>query len=263
MTPPLEALLLYAFAEDRGKLGPVLEYLHQSARRAGVPEAEDEAQRIGFKLFGSPQKARAFFDGMAHRNTPLASAILSTPTGTVPRLAPDLVDQVTRQIAAYIGRSFRNAIVTAHRQQRTEPLPEDDRFRGTTDVETPSDLGPVRLLVLTALESDTDRPAWLDPAIEAVEALATGDASMEDLTAACIEGDPSLRAEDPAVARKRARDRLQKHHQRAREYLSGTIHALHHTGALDDEQARSAGMWIQFLKRRQNPPARPSRRSKP
>jgi hypothetical protein len=263
MTPPLEALLRYAFAEDRAQLRPVLDYLHQSARRAGVPEPEDEAQRLCFHLFGSPALTRAFFEKLAGRNPDLASALVSAPAGTVPAFSPDLVDPVIRQIAAYVGGAFRNAIVGAHRRRRTEPLPDDDQLQGSTELELASDLPAVRRRVLSAIESETDRPAWLDPAVEAIEALATGDATMEGLTQACIASDPSLGELAPEAARIRARNRLQQQHKRAREHLAATVQRLVHAGGLDDEQARSAELWIGLLIRRQNPPAGPSRRSKP
>lgn len=263
MTAPLEALLRYAFAEERAALRPVLDYLHQVARRSGARDAEDAAQELCARLFATPHHGRGFLEKLGDRSPALAARLTETPGGAVPALAPDLFEQVRGQLAAYVSRALRNAATDAHRRRRTEALPDDDELQGSTELELTSNVPAVRATVLAAIASETDGPAWLAPAVEAIEALATGDATMEDLTQACIASDPSLGALAPEAARVRARNRLQQQHKRARERLAATVQRLVRAGTLDDEQARSAELWLGLLLRRQNPPARPSRRSKP
>ena len=263
MSPPLQALLRYAFAEDLAGIRAVLDHVHQVARLSRAPDAEDAAQELVTRLFATPAKARNHFDTLARHNSGLAVALLELRAGAVPALGPDLFEQVSRQVGAYIARALRNAATDAHRRQRAEPLPDDDDFAGSTETGTASELQEVVTRVLGAIKLDPDRPAWLDGAIEAVLALAMADQTMEALTRACIASDPSLSQLAPDRARTRARNRLQQQHKRAREHLAATAQRLRRTGDIDDEQTHIVELWLGRLIRRQNQPARPSRRSEP
>ncbi len=263
MMLPLDALLDYAFAEDRAKLRPLLTFLDQLTRALRVPDPEDEAQNVCLKLFATPALTRSFLARVADRSPELAAALDDLPTGSVPKLSADLSARLCRVLQAYVERALRNAAVDAYRQRRTEPLPEEDALAGTALLEEPSDVAAVRARVLAAVKDDALRPAWLDETIEVVEALATADVTMEALTQDCVKNDASLAALPPDQARIRARNRLQQQHRRAREYLAGTVRGLTDSGALDPEDAQIAERWLHFLLRRQNPPTRPSRRSTP
>lgn len=264
MTTPLQALLDHAFAGLPTGLGLVREFALQKARTVRAAEPEDATQSVILKLCATPGRTRAVLDTLAAKNPGLAAAFESTPAGAVPTLTPEVREQAENQLAAYIARAVRNAAIDQRRKERPqEALPESDRLSDPLVHEESSELLALRSRVLTAVEDDSGRPAWLAETVEAIEALATGETTMDDLTAQCIAADPSLLALPPETARIRARNRLQQQHQRARLHLIAAISSMVTAGALLPDEGRTAERWVQFLMRRQNRLPGPSRRSKP
>jgi hypothetical protein len=264
MTTPLQAMLEYAFGRRSGGLDAVRALALQRARATRVVDPEDVTQSLMLKLCARPERARAVLDALAARNPGLGAALESAPAGTVPALAPEVAEQAESQIVAYIARAMRNAAIDQRRrQQPDEALPESDRLGDPRTNEEPSELLALRSRVLATVESDASRPAWLDATIEAVEALAMRDRTMEELTAECIAADDSLRALPPEAARIRARNRLQQQHQRARAYLQTTIAGMVTAGLLLADEGTTAERWVNLLMRRQKPPPGASRRSNP
>lgn len=263
MTTPLQALLDYAFAELSTGLRLVRELALQKARAVRAAEPEDATQSVLFRLCASPGRTRALLDGLAARNSGLAAAFESTPAGMVPALPPEVREQAERQLVAYITSALRNAAIDRHRKERPhDALPESDRLRDPLAHEEPSELLSLRARVLTTVENDASRPAWLDETVAAMEALATSDQTMEALTLQCVAADASLRALPPETARIRARNRLQQQHQRARAYLIETIAGMVTAGLLVSDEGATAERWVDLLMRRQKRLPGPSRRSK-
>jgi DNA-directed RNA polymerase specialized sigma24 family protein len=264
MTTPLQALLDHAFAQIPAGLRLVREVVLQKARAVRAAEPEDATQIVILRLCASPQRTRAVLDTLAARNPGLGAAFESTPAGSVPALTPEVWEQAESQLAAYIARAVRNAAIDHHRKEHPrEALPESDRLRDPLAHEEPSELLALRSRVLTAVENDASRPGWLDRTVEAMEALATGEQTMDELTAQCIAADASLLALPPETARIRARNRLQQQHQRARAYLIAAISSMITAGVLVPDEGKTAERWVEFLMRRQKRLPGPSRRSNP
>lgn len=264
MTTPLQAMLDYAFAQRSTGLTAVRELALQKARSARVAEPEDASQVLMMRLCRGPGRARAALELFAARNPGLGAALESAPAGTVPTLTHDVREQAEGQLTAYVARAMRNAAIDQRRRHPPqEVLPESDRLRDPSAHEEPSQLLSLRSRVIAAVESDANRPAWLDETIEALEALATGERTMEELTAQCVASDETLRSLPPETARIRARNRLQQQHQRARAHLFTTISGMVGAGLLLADEGRTAEGWVNLLMRRQKPLPGASRRSKP
>jgi len=264
VTTPFEAMLEYAFAGRAASIVAVRDFALQKARALGARDPEDIAHAVLFKLCSTPAKARAALDSLAARNAALGASFEAAPAGSVPAISPEVLAQAEKQLAGYITEALRNKVIDEHRRKRdTDALPESDRLRDATTHEEPSELLAIRMRVLATIERDTQRPVWLDATVEAIETLATGERSMDDLTAECVAADPALTALPADAARIRARNRLQQQHQRARAYLHETVSTMTADGALAPDEARTAERWIQLLLRRQKSLPRASRRSEP
>lgn len=262
MTTLFEAMLEYAFAGRAGGIRAVRDFALQKARALGARDPEDVTQAVLFKLCSTPAKARSALDSLAARSSALGTSFEATRAGSIPVLSPDALAEAERRIAGYITEAIRNKLIDLHRRNRpTDALPESDRLRDATAHEEPPELLAIRARVLATIERDTHRPAWLDATVEAIEALATGERSMDELTAECVAADPTLTALPAEAARIRARNRLQQQHQRARAYLRDTISAMTARGDLPPDEASTAERWSQLLLRRQKSLPRASRRS--
>lgn len=252
---PFEALLRFAFVDDEHAWKVIQEFCSNVAARRH--DAAELATDAAYKLASNSSRARVIVYRLAQRNGALDEALARTREGALPELSPAALDACNAQLSKYttqiVSRARIDAWRKAKRRKEVEPV-EGGRDLAVaakgTDLED-SGLLKVAKMVDDSIKADRQREPWLDEAIDQVTRLARGDVSMDELTQACIEGDPpAFTGLAPNEARKRGRNRLQKRHQRARERLAAEAQGMVSLGRLTEDEGRMAEEYVVLLMRR-------------
>lgn len=250
---PFIGLVRFALAADDSGLRDVQALVRDRVGALRTRDAGDLEQDILVILAGAPAKSLLILRRLARRNpgleTFLDAAPLAAPAPSVP---PELVVAVDKQLFRYVTVMAENALKSRWRKLRREAaLPGDDVLADPVSARDDHDETlSVAQIVLERILASEDLPSWFGGALQDVQRLAEGTLEMASLVQTCIAGDPQLLALDPSTAKKRATDRLQKHHERVRTRLLLTSRLLVDEGRLTPDEGGMAERWVALLKRR-------------
>ncbi len=246
---PFEALARFAFVDDRSGLGTLTVCLEQLV--GARPDGDDQVQVAMISLARSRERAFEIVRRLGERNAALRAEIGAAGPGSMPVLSSVVLESANGQLVRYAQRLLRNARISEWRSRRNIVEVEyDEQLAPPNATSDQQGVLAARDVVLRAVAADPLRPGWLDEALSQLEDLAFGAVSMEQLTQACVRGDPALGALTEDAARRRATNRIQKTHERARTHLLLETDRLVGVGVLDEEGGRMAKEWVALLKRR-------------